>query len=166
MKEAHRAVSPKGLYNARDFAVSRPNVRKARLRGAPHSRLRAKIFAQSIEAVRMMLRNATMSQSEVARSEAKKTRVSTFRAHARAAFSLMLQCWRLVVRGRYRWDRRGVHLFLLVGKRNRTAPARLLENLLRPAHRMNVEAVLDLVGDFRQILDVFLRDQHCLDAPA
>src|SRR5258706_7967679 len=72
MKEAHRAVSPKGLYNARDFAVSRPNVRKARLRGAPHSRLRAKIFAQSIEAVRMMLRNATMSQSEVARSEAKK----------------------------------------------------------------------------------------------
>ena len=37
---------------------------------------------------------------------------------------------------------------------------RVLEHLLDPAHRMDLEAVLDLVGNLHQILDVLFGNQH------
>src|SRR3569832_2056205 len=43
---------------------------------------------------------------------------------------------------------------------------RQLKNLVYPLDRVNIELVLDVVRNLGQILDVFLRDQHRLDAAA
>ena len=40
------------------------------------------------------------------------------------------------------------------------------QHLLDPAHRVNLEPVLDLVRDLDQILDVLFGDQHLADAAA
>ena len=39
-----------------------------------------------------------------------------------------------------------------------------LKHLVDPLDRVNVELVLDVVRNLGQVLDVFLRNQHCLDA--
>src|SRR5690606_17554470 len=67
---------------------------------------------------------------------------------------------------RRRRRRRRVGVLLLVGERHRLALERRLEHLFDPAHRADLDAILDLVGDLREVLHVLLGNQHRPDAAA
>src|SRR5512143_301177 len=53
-----------------------------------------------------------------------------------------------------------------LGQRPRLAFERRVEHLLDPAHRTDLEPVLDLVGNLGEVLHVLLLDQHRLDPAA
>src|ERR1700730_2635381 len=52
------------------------------------------------------------------------------------------------------------------GQRHRQVHQSRLQHIVDPLDRTNVEFFLDVVGDLRQILDVFVRDQDRADAAA
>src|ERR1700690_1339068 len=52
------------------------------------------------------------------------------------------------------------------GEWRRLTLERSFQHMLDPAYRMDVETILDLIRNFSQVLDIFLGDQHALDASA
>src|SRR5258708_6525792 len=95
------------------------------------------------------------------------SRLLRFPAHCARGLSspltpLMLDQRRLLVGGWGRRNRRGFRYRLR--QRRRLALKRCFQHLFDPAYRANVETVLDLVRDLGEILDVFFRNKHGLDA--